>query len=37
MTLFTTNYNDLKNDKYAPIPEGEYECIIEDTFYMLIQ
>lgn len=31
MTLFTTNYNDLKNDEYAPIPEGEYECIIEDT------
>ena len=33
MTLFTTNYNNLKaqNEEYKPIPEGIYECIIEDT------
>lgn len=33
MALFTTNYNDLKtqNDEYAPVPEGTYECFIEDT------
>lgn len=30
MALFTTNYKDL-NDKNTPVPEGVYECIIEDT------
>ena len=30
MALFTTNYKDL-NDKNTPVPEGVYECIIEET------
>lgn len=29
MALFTTNYKDLNDN--TPVPEGTYECIIEDT------
>lgn len=29
MALFTTNYKDLNDN--TPVPEGTYECIIEET------
>ncbi len=27
---YTYNEEDVKNDEYEPIPEGDYECFIED-------
>lgn len=28
MALFTTDYTNSNNDKFAAVPEGDYECII---------
>ena len=31
MALFKTNYEEVGNNDFAPLPTGEYECIINDV------